>query len=84
MTFRGHVQGVGFRVSAHNLAKDFPLTGFIQNADDGAVNMEVQGDPAQIDTYLIDLREHLSGYIQEEQAETLPVVDAEPVFEIRH
>ena len=84
MTFRGHVQGVGFRVSAHNLAKGFQLTGFVQNADDGAVQMEVQGDPAQIETYLIDLREHLSGYIREEQAETLPIVDSEPVFEIRH
>jgi len=84
LTFRGHVQGVGFRVSANALAKSFPLTGFIQNNTDGAVTMEVQGDQAQIESYLLDFRERMSGYIKEEEDLPVPVVVTEPVFEIRH
>ncbi len=84
LTFRGHVQGVGFRVSANALVKPFPLTGFIQNDRDGAVTMEVQGDPVQIDLYLLDVRERMGGYIKEEEIVPLPVVHTEPVFEIRH
>ena len=39
----GHVQGVGFRVSARDYAQNLGLTGYVQNLESGQVRLEVQG-----------------------------------------
>ena len=41
--FHGRVQGVGFRWHATNFANSAGLTGWVQNLEDGTVEMEVQG-----------------------------------------
>lgn len=43
IVFHGRVQGVGFRWHATNFANSISLTGWIQNLEDGTVEMEVQG-----------------------------------------
>lgn len=45
----GQVQGVGFRYRAKYAAQTLGLTGWVENMDDGSVEMEVQGLPEQID-----------------------------------
>lgn len=47
--FRGEVQGVGFRYRAKYAAQLLELTGWVENEDDGSVEMEVQGLPETID-----------------------------------
>ena len=42
----GRVQGVGFRYRTYYLAQNLGLTGWVQNLDDGRVEMELQGDEA--------------------------------------
>lgn len=44
LIFSGQVQGVGFRASASNLAKQLHLTGTIKNLSDGSVEAIIQGD----------------------------------------
>lgn len=44
----GRVQGVGFRYRAKYAAQMLMLTGWVENMDDGSVEMEVQGLPEQI------------------------------------
>ena len=39
----GRVQGVGFRYRTYYLAQRLNLTGWVQNLDDGRVEMELQG-----------------------------------------
>lgn len=39
----GRVQGVGFRYRTYYLAQRLDLTGWVQNLDDGRVEMELQG-----------------------------------------
>ena len=44
----GQVQGVGFRYRAKYAAQQLDLTGWVENLDDGTVELEVQGQPDQI------------------------------------
>ncbi|MFR7797567.1 MAG: acylphosphatase [Collinsella sp.] len=48
----GQVQGVGFRFTNTNLAQARSLTGWVRNMEDGSVEMEIQGAPANILSHL--------------------------------
>ena len=43
LTVSGRVQGVGFRWSTYQLAKELGLAGFVQNQMDGTVYIVIQG-----------------------------------------
>lgn len=44
----GRVQGVSYRASTVVEARARGLTGWVQNLDDGSVELEAQGDDAQV------------------------------------
>ncbi len=48
LRWEGQVQGVGFRFTNTNLAQARSLTGWVRNMEDGSVEMELQGPPANI------------------------------------
>ena len=48
LRWEGQVQGVGFRFTNTNLAQACSLTGWVRNMEDGSVEMELQGTPANI------------------------------------
>lgn len=52
LRWEGQVQGVGFRFTNTNLAQTHALTGWVRNMEDGSVEMEVQGTPANILSHL--------------------------------
>ena len=54
--FSGQVQGVGFRYRATNAARANGLTGWVDNLWDGRVEMEVQGDPIEIERMLQEIQ----------------------------
>lgn len=51
----GRVQGVGFRYHAMNLALENHLTGWVRNLYNGAVEMEVQGEPDAVERFVQNL-----------------------------
>jgi hydrogenase maturation protein HypF len=53
---QGVVQGVGFRPFVYNLALELELTGWVRNTSAG-VDIEVEGDPKTMDTFITALRE---------------------------
>lgn len=67
--FLGHVQGVGFRYSARQVAAGFEVTGYVQNLADGRVRVVVEGPPQQVDRFLDELHGRMAGYIKEFQTE---------------
>mgnify|MGYP003175050967 FL=1 len=50
LRWEGQVQGVGFTNT--NLAQARALTGWVRNMEDGSVEMEIQGAPANILSHL--------------------------------
>jgi acylphosphatase len=70
--FSGSVQGVGFRYTACRSAAGFDVTGAVRNLHDGRVECVVEGEAAEIDAFLADLRERMSGYIDNLSQQTLP------------
>ena len=52
VTVHGYVQAVGFRYSARAEAQRLGISGWVRNRSDGAVEAEIEGDPAAIDAIL--------------------------------
>ena len=50
--YEGRVQGVGFRFSVKEIAQGYELAGWVRNLPDGRVQMEAQGDDAEIESFL--------------------------------
>ncbi len=79
----GTVQGVGFRWSARETAHRLGVTGFARNRADGSVELEVEGDPEQVDRMLDWLRQGPPGsQVAEVVVADLPP-DGDDAFRIR-
>jgi acylphosphatase len=64
--YSGNVQGVGFRYTVSSIARSYPnLTGFVRNLPDGRVEMFAEAAPANLDAFLSDIRDKMSGYISD-------------------
>ncbi len=48
LLWTGTVQGVGFRWTNQNIAREHNVTGWARNLDDGSVEMEFEGTAAQL------------------------------------
>lgn len=72
--FSGRVQGVGFRYATLQLAKEFEVTGFVQNLVDGRVLLEVEGRGDEIAALVEAIEERMHGHIRkvERSQETRP------------
>lgn len=62
--FSGHVQGVGFRFSVLQVAKEFEVAGFVRNLDDGRVHLELEGGPEEIARFVEAVDERMHGHIR--------------------
>jgi acylphosphatase len=62
--YAGHVQGVGFRYTARQVAKEFEVTGYVKNLLDGRVLVEVEGTATEVGAYLAALEERMHGHIR--------------------
>lgn len=52
LLFSGTVQGVGFRWTNQALAREAGLTGWVENLDDGRVEMGLQGPATSVGAHL--------------------------------
>ena len=62
--FSGHVQGVGFRYAALQLAREFEVAGYVKNLPDGRVCLEAEGDPREVNGLVSAIEERMHGYIR--------------------
>lgn len=80
--FSGRVQGVGFRWRARQIAGGLGLTGWVKNLWDGTVEMEVQGEPREIQRLLVLLYQQSFIRIEGLEERELPL-ETETGFHIR-
>lgn len=79
--FSGYVQGVGFRFEAQLLAAQLDLVGWARNESDGAVVIEIEGEPSYIDEFLRAMQSVPRFDITDIQAEDLPLSGTETTFQ---
>jgi len=70
--FKGRVQGVGFRFTAHRMAHRHQLTGFVRNLPDGTVEMLAQGSARDIDDCIKDITNYFDDYIRDTEVQKVP------------
>lgn len=62
--FSGHVQGVGFRFTTMQIAREFEVAGYVRNLPDGRVQLEAEGAPAEIDAFVAAIEERMHGFVR--------------------
>lgn len=81
--FSGHVQGVGFRAITVHIASRFPIRGCVENLPDGRVQLVVEGDAAEVERFLSQLRAERRANIKSEQVVDGPARGEFSGFRIR-
>ncbi len=61
--FSGRVQGVNFRWTTFRIAEKFAVSGWVRNESDGSVRCVVEGEPAELDSFVESLQRAMAGYI---------------------
>jgi acylphosphatase len=62
--FAGHVQGVGFRYTALQAAREFEVAGYVSNLSDGRVQIEVEGAASEVDAFVASVQEKMHGHVR--------------------
>jgi acylphosphatase len=76
--YSGHVQGVGFRYTAHAVARGYGVTGYVR------VELVAEGGREDLATVLEEIRDRFSGYIRDEKRDVQPASGEFARFEIRY
>jgi acylphosphatase len=71
--FSGHVQGVGFRFTAIDIAGRFPdLAGFVRNLADGRVEVVAEGPEEQVGAFIAAVEDAMGPHIRGVDKKQLP------------
>lgn len=58
------MQGVGFRYTVLQIAKEFEVAGYVKNLLDGRVQLEAEGNKEDVDAFVAMIEERMHGYIR--------------------
>ncbi len=56
ISVKGRVQGVGYRYFCRNIADVYELTGWVKNLPDQSVEIEIQGEGENVDSFKKELK----------------------------
>jgi len=82
--YQGQVQGVGFRYTVCQIARDVPVTGYVKNLADGRVQLVAEGEPADVDRFLSMVSQRMGDYIERVQTQTTSATESFDDFGVRH
>lgn len=81
--FHGHVQGVGFRYTTRQIARRFPVTGYVRNLPDGTVELVVEGDEDVVTQMHSAVESRFEGHISRTDDEEYNTSEQFSSFDIR-
>jgi acylphosphatase len=81
--FFGHVQGVGFRYTTEALARQWPVTGYVQNMAGGEVRLVIEGRAAELEGLLAAIGARMEGFIERTHVERRAATGEFDRFRIR-
>ncbi len=81
--FRGHVQGVGFRYTTERIARGFAVTGYVRNLADGRVEVQAEGEPAEVNGFIKEIETYMKNHIHERTIQEGPATGHFSDFSIR-
>ena len=75
--FEGRVQGVGFRYTVKDLARGFEVCGWVRNLPDGSVELQVMGEPAEVESFIKEIAEEstVAHHIKNLTAKKIPLLE---------
>lgn len=82
--YTGRVQGVCFRMISRDLSRGFQVVGYVRNLPDGTVELEAQGDAAEVDRFLAAIASEFRSNIRETEASDLAPRGGESAFQITY
>src|SRR5690349_18680822 len=82
--FSGHVQGVGFRYTTQDIARQFNVRGYVRNVSDGRVEMVVEGERHEIARLIGAIHQRMGSFIHDVKSNALPATGQFTTFSIRH
>jgi acylphosphatase len=65
--YTGNVQGVGFRFTAYQIARDTGVFGWVKNLPNGQVELVLEAEEAAIKTFFHKINQSFSYYIRDHQ-----------------
>jgi acylphosphatase len=80
--FRGRVQGVGFRYSTRDIAKNYSVTGFVRNEPNGTVFLTAEGERTSLEEFLESVLERMRDFIHDHTVEWSPATNRWSQFQI--
>ncbi len=81
--FVGRVQGVFFRATTREVARDFAVTGWVRNEPDGSVRCVVEGEASELDGFIAGVETAKRGHVEEVIIERLDATCEFSGFAIR-
>lgn len=82
--FSGTVQGVGFRYTTLNYAREVNLMGWVKNLSDGRVEICAQGSKKVLKQFIDQVKNHFQGYITDCEVDFGDVKEEFKNFQIIH
>jgi len=67
--YSGRVQGVGFRFTARDTARDLGVTGWVKNLSNGQVEVVAEAEEKALEDFLARINQYFSRYIQDTNIE---------------
>ena len=83
LIYSGKVQGIGFRYTVLDIARQQKVGGWVKNLDDGRVEILAEADEDILKNFLSSISQHFSNYINDLDTEWLPASGEHSGFEIK-
>jgi len=70
--YSGKVQGIGFRYTVLDIARQQKVCGWIKNLDDARVELVAEASEDLLNNFIQEINQHFSRYIKDVNVEWLP------------